>query len=480
MTWAEIFEALAARSELPRTLSVPRRIFLSYRWGDDAQNAWVDQLATALEATGNVVVFDQHVARESPDASVTECVARMADCSLFLMVIDPPYVQRVGSSSAESMLTRSLGWAWDEYSLASHLARETRLRRLGILRAGDELPRGMSLAAGGQAGTILDARTPDSVATIVHDHFQQVAAPPDPAVAREAAVLLHESERRARCDELENAHALALRAVGLIPELPDGHRRSAVAGLHLGRADEAHLAAERALSIDPMDVLSWYLVAEAACALGNPELGMRRLGRILLGVRKEWRAHLILAHGFAELDQLGSARAHRDLAFALEPRLPWMLDALRVAPGALGDESSAARAGVREALSERPPMGIVEPIMEPAGPALLTTYLDQGPEQPERTGAVDVDLALLASAARSDALARLDETVDEWHLTCDYCHVGIRVERDFLCASCGAQHGGNLRPCFCGGEDFAFSQEVAYGARIGCPFCHTGLLRTGE
>src|ERR1022692_4989841 len=49
---AEIFEALQPLRELPAHLSLPPRVFISYRWGDDQENRWVDNLALELRTRG--------------------------------------------------------------------------------------------------------------------------------------------------------------------------------------------------------------------------------------------------------------------------------------------------------------------------------------------------------------------------------------------------------------------------------------------
>jgi hypothetical protein len=58
--WAEaLHDALVDAQAKPRPLSVPRRIFISYRWGDPQEDAWVDTLRRELEARGNYIEFDR-------------------------------------------------------------------------------------------------------------------------------------------------------------------------------------------------------------------------------------------------------------------------------------------------------------------------------------------------------------------------------------------------------------------------------------
>jgi len=60
-------------------LQYPPKLFLSYKWGSEAENAWVTQLAQRLTKHGWDVVFDQ-LRDETSDRSVEEFVSRRCGC----------------------------------------------------------------------------------------------------------------------------------------------------------------------------------------------------------------------------------------------------------------------------------------------------------------------------------------------------------------------------------------------------------------
>jgi hypothetical protein len=106
--WAQaLSQALRDAQAKPRPLSVPRRIFVSYRWQSDHEDAWVAALGRELRARGNLVVFDRDAQREARPPSVPELVARIANCHVFLAVLDPGYMKRVVAVESAPMAE---GW----------------------------------------------------------------------------------------------------------------------------------------------------------------------------------------------------------------------------------------------------------------------------------------------------------------------------------------------------------------------------------
>jgi tetratricopeptide (TPR) repeat protein len=314
------------------------------------------------------------------------------------MIVDPGYIERVCSSDSQSQVRRKAGWAWDEYSLFKHLMNETRMPGLALLRAGTEVPREM-FVAGSDAGNVLDVREPEQLRTVLDARFRQVAEAPDAETARIAAVLLDEVAGELRRGNHERACEVAREAASRIPSLPDGWKALAIASLLASRAEEAYRAAQRALAIDDGLILLHYLAATAAAVRGDFAEAIQTATGVLAAAPRSWRAHLALARAFAESGQPFYARVHRDLALAEQPVVQQAISIVR-------GKKDLARA--RQIFAQRFVMRIAEVRMEPEGPMLYTTYLEPGPELPERSMAVALDLALVVAAAGSDALARLD------------------------------------------------------------------------
>lgn len=101
----------------------PPRLFLSYKWGSEAENAWVRQLAQRLTRHGWDVVFDQF-RDEAADRSVEEFVSRLVSCRVFVAVLSPAFID----SAIEA---KHASWAFDEMQCA--LMAGSRMRRVGIV-----------------------------------------------------------------------------------------------------------------------------------------------------------------------------------------------------------------------------------------------------------------------------------------------------------------------------------------------------------
>lgn len=106
-----------------RDVQYPPRLFLSYKWGSGAENAWVRQLAQRLTQHGWDVVFDQ-LRDETADRSVEEFVSRLVSCRVFVAVLSPAFVD----SAIEA---KHASWAFDEMQCA--LIARSRMRLVGIV-----------------------------------------------------------------------------------------------------------------------------------------------------------------------------------------------------------------------------------------------------------------------------------------------------------------------------------------------------------
>jgi len=106
---AKLADALARRQQRPFALNYPPRIFVSYKWGTDAQNRWVGKLAEGIRARGFAVVYDGY-RDETEDHDVEDFVSRIADCSVFVAVITNAY-----AASADG---RQATWVYDEVDVA--------------------------------------------------------------------------------------------------------------------------------------------------------------------------------------------------------------------------------------------------------------------------------------------------------------------------------------------------------------------------
>ena len=106
-------------------LQYPPRLFLSYKWGSEAENAWVAQLAERLTKHGWDVVFDKW-RNETADRSVEEFVSRLATCRVFVGVLSPAFIDFAIEGKHAS-------WAFDEMQCAVIAHADDRMRLIGVV-----------------------------------------------------------------------------------------------------------------------------------------------------------------------------------------------------------------------------------------------------------------------------------------------------------------------------------------------------------
>ena len=94
-------------TSLQTEVNYPPQLFLSYKWGEDAENAWVHRVADKLRRNGWEVICDASRDKEV-DRTVEEFVSRLVNCKVFAAVIDPGYLEH-------AVHPRHPTWVFDEY-----------------------------------------------------------------------------------------------------------------------------------------------------------------------------------------------------------------------------------------------------------------------------------------------------------------------------------------------------------------------------
>ncbi len=312
--------ALAEAQEKPRPLSVPRRIFISYRWGNESgsteEDAWVEMLCQELEARGNHVVFDKKSIREK--RSVFELVSRIAECHIFLAVLDSGYIERV----ATDQLERQEGWVTDEFETALAFANRGMVILLGILREGKWLPGPFRPFAHGQPGNTFDVRQKNALIPILDRFFIQFGHVPNEKDAALAAQALDASHKAFKASSYQNALEQANAACDLLPEMSDGFAQRARVLYKMGRPEEALTDAQRALNINPTLEEMLIYGAASACDLGRWQKAANLGRQMLERNRSHGNAHFLVGQALNELDQVEAALAHFHLAKRSKLNLP--------------------------------------------------------------------------------------------------------------------------------------------------------------
>jgi tetratricopeptide (TPR) repeat protein len=118
----------------------PPRLFISYRWGNEEQDAWVVRLVSALESRGYDVVFDRTVqSQRSEPLPVPNLVALIAGCTHFVPILTEGYRRRVENQPHAALVIED-GWVFDEYQVALRLSAARRLILQGVWRSGHVVP----------------------------------------------------------------------------------------------------------------------------------------------------------------------------------------------------------------------------------------------------------------------------------------------------------------------------------------------------
>lgn len=474
--WAEALDhELRAAQMRPRPLSVPRRIFLSYRWGTPAEDAWVGRLHDELTLRGNIVVFDRDQMRRPEPPSIPRLVADIASCHVFLAVLDPGYLERIARGSDAP---QQEGWVTDEFHVASALARAGTLVIVGFLRAGDRIPGTFRVFGDSGPGNTFDVRSDAALASVLDQRFVQRGATPDAAVAERAALALHRSHQALGEQRFDDALAAADGACDLVPELADGWAQRARVQTDAGEHHGALRDAIRAIGIDPDLTDMVRLGAGAAAEVGDwntcARLARGRLerdggddvARFLLGAALEELGHVDAARGHLRLAREAGVRSpglfvHGGFAAMRagdpEDAMAWFDDGAELVPAAAAFHKNAVLAAIE---AERPSDAYER----------VERYAAACPNDPELAAVVQ---ELTAWLQRDGPPPRYVPRVDRADVAavfeCDSCGVVIplRSERSLLCAGCGVVASTPIGSCEVCGSD------GRTGSFIGtvCPIC---------
>lgn len=482
--WAKALRgALLDAQAKPRPLSVPRRIFISYRWGDPEEDAWVDALCRELEVRGNHIEFDRRAQWEARPPSVPELVARIAGCHFFLAVLDPGYIERVATLASAPAAE---GWVTDEFHTALAFAGKGILTLLGLLRAGNRLPPAFRAFAPGEAGNTFDVRSRDALLPILDRFFVQFGTLLGKEPATQAAAALHASRRALDAGEAQTAFDCADEACRLVPGLADGFAQRARVAYGLKRPADALRDARRAFEIDPtLDEMLVYGAA-AACDLREWREAARMGRMVLERDREQANAHYLVGKALNELDQVDAALAHFEIARKRQLALISLYN----------DAGSTCRRAANPAKAlEWYRQGLAN---APHDPVLLTNATAAAMEAGRATQALET-LKLLATHHSDCAdLPGLASILARWcqedlpppvllrrvlrppaiaTVACSDCgaHIPLADEGQLLCAGCGAVLPLSIDRCPC--CDSAGKVPVFFpGASAMCPYCGGGTL----
>jgi tetratricopeptide (TPR) repeat protein len=483
---AELREAMAQEASKPmalRPLSVPKRIFISYRWQTDEQNEWVVRLAEALADRGYAVEFDRLAQREENPPTVPEMVARLVNCHIFLAVIDPGYIQRTGvGTEPQSILD---GWVFDEHQIALRLSNQKLIQLVGLVREGDEVPEGFRQF---QAGMLLDVREPDMLPQVLERYFSD----PGPALAseviEEAKRLLRASHMAASRGALAEAHRLAVQVTRIAPEIMDGYAQLARLAFDNGDPDGVLRAARQALTMDPNSREMLEMAAQCAYLKKEADLAIRFGVRLLKLDPRSVTGHYAVGNVLDDKGQVHAGLAHLEIARMESPDTSILHNDTGIVYRHLGEPRKALACFARGLEIAPSDMGLLINFAATALEAGDADLTRQALDNLRRYYPEHRSLSFIRGALEKwlstggpppTLLPRLHEREHAGLIVCSSCvaRIPLASQHSLLCAGCGAELIENQDNCdYCGSDGKVFPSPPQLQINILCPYCKSGKL----
>ena len=481
---AQLNEALRSRLAAPPPLSHPPSIFISYRWGTDAENEWTARLARELKSRGYPVMFDRD---EPKDLDVPQIVSKVADCRYFVALLDPGYAERIGGTGPDPDKTRD-GWVFDEYNTAAMLSNAGQLRILGLWRGGAALPRGFTEPRPGVPGNVLDVRTPQQLAAVLDDAFPPITDAPDERTVERARALLRQSHEHVCAGELQEAYERAAELAALLPGVIDGPAQKLRVALRAGAHEAALAAAEEALELAPDAIELLFAAGTSAVGLGRHQDAIRYLALALESGGPEGfqvaQAHYALGSSLDELDQVHPGLAHLEVARRMLAPNTVVLNTLGFVYRRAGEPERAVER-FQEGLRLDPShvdllANLVNALAESGryaeGRAALRDLAGRSPDHP----ALALDGPLAHAEQTGEDPPQLVPRVAppdgcRW-IVCDACEARVPIDpkTHAVCARCGSVLPLTVRSCpHCTSEGRVFPDAPT---RFQCPYCRQGRV----
>ena len=486
---AQLGEALREIQRRPRPLSLPTRIFISYRWESEAKDRWVARVVARLRALGNTVIHDRELQQQDQPPSVPDLVAQIATAHVFLAVLDPGYVERTGTWNAR---TAADGWVFDEWQTALGLQKAGRVKVLGLLREETDLPDGFAPLPRGavvelrrcRGGTTYDVRDPSSLDQVLDRAFRWQGPSLSEAELDRANRLYTGSQEALSGGQTDPARRLARQLADEFPQVPDGFAQLAWVAFTID--DHLTVLAEtrRALAIDPdfTAILPW---AALSAYMQKDHLQAIRYGTAALrGGADDAMAHYAIGDALDESLLVYPALAHLELARIGLPTALVLNDTgmayrrARLPKEALSCfEEAIGRSPGDDTFRVNAVAAAIEAGDGPSAHRHLRALTSRHPQH-SQLGQVLADWERRGGPPPG-LMQRLKPRSSIGTVTCTHCKAWIPLVawEERLCAECGAERIDEPGPCQLCEHEGEITPALDSGpVKWQCPYCRRGYL----
>lgn len=484
---AQLAHEIALRLSGPPPMTHAPKVFLSYRWQDDARNDWVADLGARLKARGYDVFRDRDLPQDRPP-NVPDITSRVADCRYFVAIVDPGYLARLGDDPDRPFED---GWVWDEFQLAIRLSEAGLVRLFGFWRDGPVPEAQFQLAQPGKMGNLIDVRTCERLEAILDQVFPPLDGVAGAGTGSEARAALLRSHQAFLAGDPAGAIREAGRIADLVPGSADGWLQIIRIVHRTGDHALGLRAAEAALAVHPTSVEVLLDASAFAAAAGAAQKSAAFAARVLdqhhTVPADVAEAHAHMASALDDMGRVDAALGHARTAARLAPERSINVINLGYIQRRVGDFVSAAET-LSDGLRKFPDdLQLLENYAAAAAEAGLLDAAEKLIMHLHQKGGDDNTVGGMARAVigaretgqppRFIRSADLPEAVAI--AECDTCRNRLLLaegDRD-LCAMCGAPGQPPDGPCgYCAapGRQILLSGEADVHVR--CPFCRQGCV----
>jgi len=455
-------------SRKPKLHGYPPRIFISYKWQDDAHGRWVRSVTDAFRDIGYEVLLDQYDCTVKDHMDVPRYVSLVAESHYIVMIVTAEYLE-MGT------------WVFDESNMAANLSEQGITRNIALVR---DVPSNMP----NPAATLIGRFGCDPTDL----HFMGSISDPYSFIQRTFPIdgPRYDAEQKRRLMALRDESAALLdsgqfrTAAEMIDASPDLAEsievRTLIALIYAKASENKQPALDTARALIDSHAINSFTrlqLAEVFRCCGQHREALQAVSP--LRGKNQFASNAAYFYGNL-LDDLGAYEAalnHLEYCRLMLGDQPHLLNDLGVVHKNNSDLRQAERC-FRRALELLP-----DDLNAQANLAAVLMDMHRDVEANEivaRGRARFTNFAESVKAQRSKAERDLGKrpSADRIGYICGRCRSSFQIAsyRQRLCGDCGVVYDAGQPHCPCCGSDGFVPVEVSDEIRVRCPVCCIGNI----